>query len=48
MVLLGCLATRFPGVQLDWDAEKMVVTNHKPANQFVRREYRKGWEEEGF
>ena len=48
MVLLGCLSTRFQGVNLEWDAEKMVVTNHAAANKFVRREYRKGWAEEGF
>jgi len=46
-VLLGCLATRFPNATLNWDAEKLQVTNEKKANQFVRREYRKGWEVEG-
>ena len=47
MVLLGCLATRFPKTKLEWDAEKMKVTNVPEANQFVRRQYRKGWEEAG-
>jgi hypothetical protein len=47
MVLLGCLATRFPGESLEWDAEKLKVTNVAAANQHVRREYRKGWEVEG-
>jgi predicted dehydrogenase len=46
-VLLGCLATRFPKTTLEWDAEKLAVTNEKEANQFVRRKYRKGWEVEG-
>ncbi|MSR32639.1 MAG: Gfo/Idh/MocA family oxidoreductase [Gemmataceae bacterium] len=46
-ILLGCLATRFPEKSLQWDPEKLLVTNMKEANQFVRREYRKGWEVEG-
>jgi hypothetical protein len=28
---------------LKWDGENMRVTNYEPANQFVKREYRKGW-----
>lgn len=47
MVLLGCLATRFPMTTLEWDAAKLTVTNNKEANGFVRRTYRKGWEVEG-
>lgn len=46
-VLLGCLATRFNAQKLEWDAEKMQVTNVKEANAFVRRTYRKGWEVDG-
>ena len=46
-VLLGCLATRFPGRTLEWDAAKVAVTNVEEANRFVRRAYRKGWEVEG-
>ncbi len=46
-VLLGCLSTRFPKTTLEWDAERMKVTNVKEANAFVRRQYRKGWEVEG-
>jgi len=46
-VLLGCLATRFPETNLEWDAEKMVVTNVKEANAFVRKRYRDGWAVEG-
>jgi predicted dehydrogenase len=26
-----------------WDGENMRITNFEPANQFVKREYRKGW-----
>ena len=44
MVLLGCLATRFPKQTLKWEAESMKVTNVEEANKFVRRKYRKGWE----
>ena len=46
-VLLGCVATRFPKTTLEWDAKKLKFTNEKAANQFVRREYRKGWEVKG-
>src|SRR5262249_30196377 len=46
-VLLGCLATRFPMKVLEWDADKLKVTNVAEANEFVRRRYRKGWEVEG-
>ena len=44
MVLLGALAQR-SGKTIEWDAENMKVTNFEPANQFVKREYRKGWGE---
>ncbi|MBT3467870.1 MAG: Gfo/Idh/MocA family oxidoreductase [Opitutae bacterium] len=46
-VLLGGVATRFPDKELDWDTEKLEFTNEKNAAQYVRREYRKGWEVEG-
>jgi predicted dehydrogenase len=46
-VLLGCLATRFGKTTLEWDPEKLQVTNEKDANAFVRRKYRKGWDVEG-
>ena len=38
-------ALKFSGryIALQWDAKNMKVTNFEPANQFVRREYRKGW-----
>jgi len=42
MVLLGCLAQRV-GRRIEWDAEKLKVTNVPEANQHVHREYRKGW-----
>ncbi|MGE3819771.1 MAG: Gfo/Idh/MocA family protein [Isosphaeraceae bacterium] len=43
-VLLGCLATRFPGQSLAWDSEALRVTNVEEANRHVRRKYREGWE----
>ncbi len=45
MVLLGCLATRFPGTELKFDTASLKVTGHDKAQQYVRRTYRKGWEE---
>jgi len=47
MVLLGCLATRFPNVALKWDEQKMQFTNEPKANAFVKRTPRKGWDEKG-
>lgn len=42
-VLLGNVSYR-AGKSLDWDAEKLKATNCPEADQFVRKEYRKGWE----
>lgn len=47
MVLLGCLAERFPNQRLDWDSSAQKVTNLAAANAFIRKPYRKGWEVEG-
>jgi predicted dehydrogenase len=47
MVLLGCLATRFPKTDLKWDTKAVKVTNNDKANEFVRKPYRKGHEVEG-
>ncbi len=41
-VLLGNLAIR-SGKPLEWDGANMKVTNVPEANDYVRREYRKGW-----
>lgn len=46
-VLLGSVASRFPKTTLEWNAKKLKFTNVKEANQYVRREYRKGWEVKG-
>ena len=42
-VLLGNIALR-SGQKIEWDPTRMKVTNVPEANQFIRREYRKGWE----
>ena len=42
-VLLGNVALR-AGKRIEWDAEKLRVTNAPEANRFIRTEYRKGWE----
>jgi predicted dehydrogenase len=47
MVLLGCLATRFPKTDLKWDTKGLRVTNVEEANRFVRRIPRKGFETPG-
>ncbi|MBI4659897.1 MAG: Gfo/Idh/MocA family oxidoreductase [Verrucomicrobia bacterium] len=46
-VLLGSVATRFAKTTLKWDAKSLKFTNVKEANQYVRRQYRKGWEVAG-
>ena len=42
-VLMGNLAIRFPGRELQWNGEAMEVTNDADANAYVRRQYREGW-----
>ena len=39
---LGNVAYRV-GRKINWDAEKMKATNAPEAEQYIRREYRKGW-----
>jgi hypothetical protein len=41
-VLLGNVALRV-GKTLQWDSNKMKVTNVPEANQYLRPAYRKGW-----
>jgi hypothetical protein len=41
-VLLGGIASRFPKTSLNWNGPKLKFDSNE-ANQFVRREYRKGW-----
>jgi len=41
-VLLGTIAQRVNS-QLLWDGPNMKITNQEEANQYLRREFRKGW-----
>jgi hypothetical protein len=43
MMLLGILAMRAPGRRLEWDSQRLKVTNMLELNEFVHGEYRKGW-----
>ena len=45
-VLLGGVASRFPKTTLEWNAQKLKF-NLSEANQFVRRNYRRGWSVKG-
>ncbi len=45
-VLLGGVASHFPQSTLEWHARRLKF-NQREANQFVRREYRKGWSIKG-
>lgn len=41
----GDLVDSFTGrKQLIWDAKNLKITNYEPANQFIKRAYRAGWE----
>ena len=42
-VLVGTIATRFPGEELAWNSAELKF-NHDGANQLIRRQYRAGWE----
>jgi predicted dehydrogenase len=43
MVLLGVLAMRVKNKRLEWDGEKMRVTNNDEANEYINPPYRPGW-----
>lgn len=42
-ILLGNIAIRMNGQKLDWDGPNLKFTNQSSANQYLHREYRKGW-----
>ena len=46
-VLLGNIANRFPGEKLEWNAKRCRFNNHREANKFLRRRYRKGFKVRG-
>ena len=43
-VLLGTVAVRLPGQQLQWDAENLRVTNLAEAQAMITKSYRQGWQ----
>jgi hypothetical protein len=47
VLLLGVIANRFPTQRLEFDAEKLAITNFEPGHNMLRTEYRSGWEVEG-
>jgi hypothetical protein len=42
-ILLGSVAIRVPDTKLEWDAEKMDITNVAEARKYLSRTYRKDW-----
>ena len=42
-MLLGALALRL-GRTIEWDAQNLAVVGCPEADQFIRPEYRRGWE----
>ncbi|MBI2825346.1 MAG: hypothetical protein HYX69_11735 [Planctomycetia bacterium] len=43
-VLLGNVSYRTGGKKLEWDADRLKAANCPEADNFLNREYRKGWE----
>jgi predicted dehydrogenase len=43
-VLLGTIAIRFPGQQLQWDTAQLKFTNNAEANGYLTKEYTSGFE----
>lgn len=41
-MLLGVIAMKYEG-KLEWDAQKMQISNNKDANQYLKPKFRKGW-----
>lgn len=46
-ILLGGVASRFPGVELKWDAKSLKFAHNDDATKLVKKTYRKGWEVPG-
>ena len=46
-ICLGGVAVRFPNEELKWNAANQKFPNKPQADQYTRREYRKGWEVQG-
>lgn len=47
-IILGTVAVRVPGQQLQWDSRRLKITNVAAANRYLRRSYREGWHVDGF
>ena len=43
-MLLGAISWRFPHEKLLWDGKNLRFTNNEKANEFVKPNFRKGWE----
>lgn len=43
-ILLGTISWRFPNEKLLWDGANLRFTNNEKANEFVKPNFRKGWE----
>lgn len=43
-ILLGTVAIRVPGQELQWDAANLKFPNYPDAERYLKRVYRKGWE----
>lgn len=43
-VLLGNIAVRYRGTKLKWDGTSMRFSNHDSAGDWLRRDYRDGWD----
>lgn len=43
-MLLGAISWRFPNEKLLWDAKNLRFTNNEKANEFLKPNFRKGWE----
>lgn len=47
-VLLGTVATRLSGETLKWNSSELKFEGETTANQYIKEEYRSGWEINGF
>jgi len=43
IAVLGEIAQRFPGTELEWDSKHMTFPNHPIANTYLHYPYRDGW-----
>ncbi len=43
IAMLGNIAQKFPGQELEWDSKLMKITNVPEANQHLHYRYREGW-----